>query len=549
MSRMSLEETQQYRTFLEELRDLADFRNSYSQDHPGAGLEGEDPDVKRIIEALAFFNARTRIALTRSIDSGNRRLYQQFFSFLLTPLAATAVMQARPTGTLTEVLDLPAGTEFGLQPDKGGLVLFRTTRPLRVLPMTLESVKQELSPNAGCRLLLTFQANYQLNEQPETLHLHINYLNDLMLSLKVFQFLRRSLKSAAVQFGAYDPEQAFAPCGFELGVPPADIAADEWRHPLELERQYFQFPQQELYLQVRIPPAPRNWRYFTVALDCGGPWPRQLRLNRDLFHLFTVPVVNNQRTLAQPILCDGTRERYAIRHPDPQFGFCLQKVMGVYETGEQGMTPLRPGILAGGNGSYEIEQGPPQEGGGYLYWLIPHFPQAFEQTRTLVIDGLWQQPWYDQILQSSFSMQSYRRQIQGVQWELLDTVTPHAENPQLNDVSRYIHLLTLMHKSVFSALNLRDLLIALGSVAPGRFQAAFNSLVDLRMDEEPMEGNKTKQIYCLQFKPQLEDISELIEPFVSHAGKVLDLWLSDAVVEATWEMLDDTNNATAGENQ
>ena len=146
---MTIENTQHYRTFLEELRDLADFRSSYALEHAAAGLEGDDPDVKRIIEALAFFNARTRIALNRSIDSCNRRLYQQFFSFLLTPLPAIAMMQAKPTGTLTEVMDLPAGTEFGLQPDKGGLVLFRTPRSLRILPMTLESVKQELSPTGG----------------------------------------------------------------------------------------------------------------------------------------------------------------------------------------------------------------------------------------------------------------------------------------------------------------------------------------------------------------------------------------------------------------
>jgi type VI secretion system protein ImpG len=543
---MTIENTQHYRTFLEELRDLADFRSSYALEHAAAGLEGDDPDVKRIIEALAFFNARTRIALNRSIDSGNRRLYQQFFSFLLTPLPAIAMLQAKPTGTLTEVMDLPAGTEFGLQPDKGGLVLFRTPRSLRILPMTLESVKQELSPTGGSRLLFSFQSNYPLNVQPETLPLYINYLNDLALSLKVYQFLDRSLKNASVQFGAYDPDQPFVPCGFTLGVPPSDSAADEWHHPMELERQYFHFPQQELYLQLELPAAPRNWRTFTVALDCSGQWPRQLRLNRALFHLFSVPVVNNQRVLAQPIRCDGTVERYAIRHPEPQLGFCLQKVMGVYETGDEGMTPLRPGILAGGNGSYEIEQGQPLEGGGYLYWLIPHFPEAFEQTRTLVIDGLWQQPWYDQISQGACSMHSYRRQIQGVQWALHDSVTPHAENPQLNDVNRYIHLLTLMHKSLFSGLNLKDLLIALGSVVSGRFLPVVNSLVDVRVDEEPMEGSKTKQIYCLQFKPQLEDNSELIEPFVRHVAKVMDLWLSNAVVEATWEMLDDTNNQLSG---
>ena len=537
---MSFDNTQQYRAFLEELRDLADFRLNYALDHPAAALEGEDPDVKRIIEALAFFGARTQIALTRSLDSTNRRLYQQFFSYLLTPLAGMAMMQAKPTGHLTEVLDLPAGTEFGLQPEKGGLAMFRTTKPLRILPMTLETVKQELQPDAGSRILLTFQSNYLLNEQPETISLHINYLNDLILSLRVLQFLGRSLKSAGVQFGVYQSDQPCLACNFTLGIPPVDIANDEWLHPLEVERYYFHFPQQELYLDLELPPAPRNWKHFTVVLDCDQLWPRQLRLNRNIFHLFAVPLVNNQRALAQPVICDGTQELYTIRHPEPQLGFSLQKVLGVYEVGEEGMLPLRPGILLGGNGSFEIEQGPRQESGGNLYRLVPHFPAAFEQPRTLVIEALWQQPWYDQILQNVYSLQVFRRQIQGVQWELMDAVIPHAENFQLDNINKYIHLLTLMHNTSLSFQDTRELLIAMGSVTPGPFQSVFNCLVGLRLEEEPF-GSKTKQIYTLQFKQQFDESSELIAPFVHHVGRVLDLWLSDELVETRWEMLDETN--------
>jgi type VI secretion system protein ImpG len=537
----------QYRAFLEELNDLAEFRLNYSLDNPNAGLEGDDPDVKRIIEALAFFGARTQVAALRSLDSSSRRLYQQFFSYLLTPLAAMAMAEAQPTGHLTEVLDLPAGTELGLQPVKGGNIMFCTTRALRILPMSLETVKQDIGSEQGSRILLTFQANYPLNEQPETVSLYINYLNDLTLSLKVWNFLKGSLSSAKVQFGDYDPELASADCQFHLGIPPVDIASDEWHHPLEAERYYFHFPQQELYLDLTLPSAaPRNWKQFTIVLDCDQPWPRALRLNRNVFHLFTVPVVNNQRIQAQPITCDGSQERYAIRHPEPQLGFMLQKVLGVYEASSQGMLPLRPGILAGGNGSYEIEQGTMQDGGGHLYWLVPHFPAAFEQARILIIDALWQQPWYDQILQNPYTLHAYRRQMQGIKWDLLDAAIPHTENSQLDNISRYIHLLTLMHHTSLTGQNVSDILLALGSISSGSFQQVFNSLIKVRLEEEPYgDSNKTRQIYYLQFKPQLDDSSELIEPFVHHVGRVLDLWLTDAMVEARWEV-EDENNMSIG---
>jgi len=545
---MNLENSQQYRTFLEELRDLAEFRQDYALDHPAAGLDGQDPDVKRIIEAMAFFSARTRIALNRSLDAGNQRLYQQFFSFLLTPLPSMAMVQAIPTGTLTEVLNLPAGTEIALQPTKGGLVIFNTTQAMRILPMSLVQTKQDLSVESGSRLLLSFKANYRLNEQPETLRLHINYLNDLSLSLKVLQFFGMALQKVSVQFDEYDQEQPTLPCGFSLGTLPLDIADDQRLQPMELERQYFHFPQQELYLQVELPAAPRNWRQFTVILDCDRTWPRHLRINSKLFQLFTVPLVNNQRAMAQPIMCDGTQEHYTIRHPEPELGFCLQKVLGVYEVGEQGLSPLRPGVLSGGNGSYEIEQGPMQEYGGYLYRLVPHFPASFEQPRTLVIEALWQQPWYDQILPNPHTLQVFRRQIQGLQWELTDTAIAHAENPQLHDINRYLHLLTLMHKVSLGAQDVKDLLSALGSVSAGQFQKVFNNLVDVRLEEEPGEGYKNKQIYYLQFKPQAVEFNEMLGPFAHHVGRVLDLWLSDAKVEAAWEILDELNDTNNGVN-
>ncbi len=542
---MSVDNTQ-YRAFLEELNDLAEFRLNYSLDNPNSGLEGDDPDVKRIIEALAFFGARTQIASLRSLDSSSKRLYQQFFSYLLTPLAAMAMAEAQPTGHLTEVLDIPVGTELSLQPDRGGRVMFCTTRALRILPMSLASVKQDLGSEKASRLLLTFQANYPLNEQPETVSLYVNYLNDLISSLKVWNFLKSSLSSAKVQFGDYDPDVAAAKCDFNLGIPDVDMATDEWHHPLESERYYFHFPQQELYLDLKLPNAPRNWRQFTVILDFDKPWPRALRLNRNVFHLFTVPVVNNQRIQAQPITCDGSQERYAIRHPEPQFGYMLQKVLGVYEASDQGMMPLRLGILAGGNGSYEIEQGKMQEGGGYLYWLVPHYPAAFEQSRILLIDALWQQPWYDQILQNPYTIHAFRRQMQGIQWDLLDDAIAHTENNQLDNISRYIHLLTLMHHTCLDGQNVSDILLALGSVSSGHFQKIYNSLLKVRLEEEPYgDSNKTRQIYHLQFKPQLDDSTELIEPFVRHVGRVLDLWLTDAMVETRWE-IEDENNMSIG---
>ena len=533
------------KAFLEELHDLAKFRLSYSLEHSAAELRWEDPDVKRVIEALAFFGARTYVASLSNMEAARHRLYRQFFPYLLSPIPATAMMQAKPTGHLTEELTLPEGTEFVANLGKGSRVVFRSARSLRVLPFRLDAVKLEPLTGMGVRILLSFEADYPLNNQLGTLSLHVNYLNDHLNSLKIMHFLEHSLKYAGIQFGVYDSDQACTACEFRMGVPPASDVMDEWHHPLEAERYFFHFPQQECYLELDVAMTPRNWKRFTVVLDCKNPWPRQLKLNRDIFQLFTVTLVNNQRAMAEPIICNGSQERHTIRHPKPEFAFSVQEVLGVYEVSEQGLIPLRPGILSGGDGSYEIQQGPSQPDGGHLYWLIPHFPSAFDKPRTLAIEALWQQPWYDQRLQSDYSLQAFHRQTQGVRWELVDTATPHAENRQLNNDSGFLHLLTLMHKPCLNCQDLRDLLLAFGSISSGRFRSVFDGLLDLRIEEEPLggkDGRLSKQIYYLRFKPQMDESTELVETFVRHAGRMLDLWIADAMIEARRETLDEENS-------
>lgn len=538
-----------YRTFLEELRALAEFRLDYSLEYPKSGVEWEDPDVKRLIEALAFFGARSQQVALRNVDNTRRRLYQQFFPYLLSPLSSMAMVQAKPTGQLAEALNLPAGSEILVQPERGGSALFRTLHPLRVLPLRLIQVKQEALPGAGVRLLLGFQAAFALNEPPGPLRLHINYLNDFGTSLKLFGYLKRGLGSAGIQFGAYDPEAPLADCPFSFGVPPAGLDTDEWRHPLEEIRYYFHFPQQELYLELELPEPPRHWTTFTLALDCAEPWPRLAHLNRELFQLYTTPIVNSQRAFAQPIVCDGTQERYTLRHPQPEFGFSLQQVLGVYEATEQGMKPLRPGILSGGEGSFEIEQGPPLAQGGHLSWLVPHFPGAVDRPRTLAVEALWLQTWYDQDAPGRQALRMFRRQTQGVRWELLDTPVAHADNQRFNSTAGFLHLLTLMHKDCFSGQDIRDLLMALGSVESGRFQGVSRDFEEARLEEEPLGGHggrMTKQIYHLRFKTQAEETNELTETFVRHVGRALDLWIDEALVEARVESQAGTAPADPG---
>jgi hypothetical protein len=139
----------------------------------------------------------------------------------------------------------------------------------------------------------------------------------------------------------------------------------------------------------------------------------------------------------------------------------------------------------------------------------------------------------------------FHRQEPGVKWELVDAVFPHSENLQINSAGEYIHLLTMLHKTSFNLQNIKDLLISLGSVSTSPFSSILNALAGMRMEEYSLGGvdNRiNKQIYCLQFEAQLTASNELIDTFVLHVGKVLDIWISDVLVETSWEIQDDIDS-------
>ncbi|MGD8989677.1 MAG: type VI secretion system baseplate subunit TssF, partial [Syntrophobacterales bacterium] len=136
-----------YKVFLEQMHELENFRMSYAAMHPAIPLEREDPDVRRLTEAMAYFAARTHLAGIRNIIEFRRRIFQQFFSYLLTPLPAMGMIRAALSGKFSEPVVLPKGTEIAVSSETKGTAIFRTLHDLRILPLSVTEMKMLLLPN------------------------------------------------------------------------------------------------------------------------------------------------------------------------------------------------------------------------------------------------------------------------------------------------------------------------------------------------------------------------------------------------------------------
>jgi len=529
-----------YKVFLEHMHELENFRISYAAMRPGTPLDREDPDVRRLTEAMAFFAARTHEAGVRNIIDFRRRMFQQFFPYLLTPMPAMGIMRAKPTGQFGEPALLPKATEIAVSSETKGTALFRTLSDLRILPISLTEMKMLLLPDRGFRVLLNLRAPYSRNDDIGSLRFHISHLNDFQASLRILHLLKKHLRRTSVVFDEDVTEETRGtPCEISFGAP-QDVDDEEWPHPLQKERLFFHFPQQELFLTVQIASQPRNWSQFTICFDLDAKWPRNLILNEDIFQLFAVPIVNLNRAMAQPILCDGTQERYAIRHPEPEYRFDLHSVVGAYQVKDGTMVPVKAGILSGGSGSYEIEESTDRTGERHHHWLILNFPEAFQEPKTIAIDALWLQKWFSEALGERIQVAPFSRNIVGLQWELMGDIVPNEENTFQTETEGFLHLLTLRNKSTFNVDDLLGMLRTLGSVHQGQFQRAYDLLTDIRVEEAPLNSagmhGLLKFVYYLRFGDVEPGLMPLVETFIAHVNRVLDSWISETTVEVQMEV-------------
>lgn len=518
--------------FLEEMNSLENFRMTYAGMHPKVPIEREDPEVRRLLEAMALMTARTRVSALTNLLATGRRLFQQFFSFLLAPLPPIAMLEARTTGQFVDPVVLPRGTEVLITPVGGAATRFNTLFDMRLLPIRIERLETLLRPDQGFRVLVHFRAPFPRNDDIGRLSLHLNHMNDYQASLRVQDGIKKHLVGTSVWFDERVTEESRGtPCETTFGEPPSETPADP-PHPLQAVRSFLHFPERELFLNIQLPPSPRNWRKFTVALDFDAAWPKGLRLNQDVLRLFAVPVVNLRRAMAQPLVCDGKQERYPIRFPDPAVKIALHSIVGVYEIGPKGLVPLRPGTLGGGAGSYEVERGTGSEAMRRA-WVRLQLPEAFEAPKKIAIEANWFQPWSTEKETGKLAVTLYDRDVTGAQFEIAGDVRPEIENPLRDDNDALLTILALKHKTVLSLDEIFVLLNALGSVRQSPFRSVPELFASLEVKAEPEtreQGSGIRYIYEFGLREFDPTVRPFVETVLEQLARALNAWVSGAVV-------------------
>ncbi|MFY2561600.1 type VI secretion system baseplate subunit TssF [Corallococcus terminator] len=523
-----------HQDFLEEMASLERFRQRFHERYPAAPLEREDPDVRRLIEAMAFFSVQTRQATLHNLRSTWRRLFAGFFDFLLEPLPTRAVVQAMPAGKMGEPVLLPRGTELRLSPTEGDPGIFRLQRDLRVLPVTLESTQVRPLVRGGHRLILHFESRHERADAVETLSLHVRHLDEYLPSLAVFHSLRKHLRDVSVVYGELaDEHSTGAKCEVSFDrEPPAPDDSATFAHPLQRLRSFFLFPETELFLHVAVPPTRGAWRRFSLCFDLAQEWTVGRSHRPDFLVPFAVPVENLRAEPAQVITTDGTRSEHPIRNMSAGRELALHSVTGVYEMTKSGLAPLRPAHLPGKGPGYEVEEVPTQYGPSPH--LVLRMPEAFSAPRKLLVEALWHQPRFASEALGRLTVGVPGRHIEGLDWRLVGQLQPDRESPLRDDLTALTQLLAWKAQPTLGIDELRAVLEHLGTPGEGPFRRVVPLLRELsvsRVPDSARKGSGLRHVYEVVLEPFEEGFEPLVVCFLTRVRELLDVWNNEATVE------------------
>ena len=526
-----------YADFLAELKAVDDFLARRTGET--AHVQREDPDVRRLVEAIAFFSARTRQAAQDQLRHSMLQLARGQLDDFLAPQPARGLVQALPGGLIADTAHLPAGTLLRLTTADGALGLFSTMADVTLRPLQIDLAELQLRGGSGFRLAIRIRARREVVDVAEPLAIHLSYLNDYQASLRFHYRLRRHLlpeRGVTVFYDAApDPARAGAPCEISFGSAPRAHAEPGAGGRVEELRTFLHFPAKELCFRVALPRPAAPWRQAWVCLDLDDEWPSELVVNKDVFRLFVIPIENLVREAALPIKCDGTRSRFRIAPARPDAGLALHSVIGVFQETPAGPDPILPIHLASGDPSYDVEQVTEDDadgGAAFEPHLVLRLPEAFTAPRLISVEARWYQPGFDELAVGKLEVKLQTRHVYGVELRLLGMLVPHRQSALWRDPAAMLHVLSRRASRVLGRRDLISLMSLLGADEESHHAGLDAELLHVESYEEPADlrrGGGLRQVYRITIGDLDDDRLGLMEGYLRCIEMLLDAWSANPV--------------------
>ncbi|MCL6271105.1 type VI secretion system baseplate subunit TssF [Sansalvadorimonas sp. 2012CJ34-2] len=332
---------QYYSRELEFIRRRA---RQFSEAHPGTasrlGMAGEhiaDPHMERLLESVAFLNARLEMKLDDSYPQLAESLLKIMFPHYLRSFPSMGLAHISPDKTLKQISHLPAGTRLEARGEDGSLV-FTTAWDMQLTPLsvTFAELKQaplDFSPKVSASAML----HLRLCAADTDLHLATLGLDSLSFHFDGEPAIRRALNDlvhgqlagiiisgSGAGEGRYLPVEKLAPVGgSRYLLPKPAVSFGGYQQLMEV----MAFPDPFLGFTLN------GLKNLITTMDCQelnvylllreAPPEFSRSVSAQRFRTGCVPVVNLFKCQAEPLILNYGRMRDKVI-PDAQAGDTLE---------------------------------------------------------------------------------------------------------------------------------------------------------------------------------------------------------------------------------
>jgi type VI secretion system protein ImpG len=522
-----------------------------------------DPEVRRLLEAVAYLSAQTQKVSYRATVDALRALVAQRLDFAVRPLPARGLVAAAHQGSRSS-LRMPQGTPLQLQLRDGRTVQVSLEVSAIVAPMAVRETRVEETPS-GPVLLFRVEMGPSLRELGWVC-LHVDVLGDFARSLGLFRAIRGSCRAAKLFLNAdargrgpselvalrksLPLEVSFgARAACEADLDPSAFDVDQVLSPLEEMRAHFQFPERDLFLNLRVP-ASRSAHDAAPnpeVLEGGGSvWLGLLLapntsvgpVSPACFRPNVLPVQNLVRAPAEPIVDAGLASRYALLPPSEIAGatpegvgcpFQLQSVSRVVATSTQSEQTLFPTMLGDPERSYRLTRD--ERAGVEQHFLELGVSGTLAAPRVVRVEACWTQPGLDLGALGKVAVRPLRLAAEGITWKLLPPTAAFATSPVEGSSEQLVELLAFSNRRELDAEETMSVLRLLcrGSGYPwAPLIAAFGAMRAESVLSKDGHSTVKRQI-SLELKATAEELAPLVDDLIERLATVLSVWGQEPV--------------------
>lgn len=483
----------------------------------------DDPDMRRIVEAMAFFSARTRSAAASSMRDAVIRMAGGLLDDLFAPLPALAMVEANAWNLVDGPVELAEGTRLRIETNEGQPSIFSTLSPLSLRPIRLEKAElQRRDP--GATLVLTLRCRVpQKGELCLPLFLRRN--GEYRAAAELHQALLQHFVSASVSKDAGVSET----CSVSFVPPAPETPWDrgEEGSPLRRIRSFFHAPERDLFVRVVVPEGETAVSTLELRIELDGSFPETLSVARETFCLYAAAAENAWNDLAEPVIVDGTGEAVKLRLAQSVLSAVEPvTVRGVYRAVQKTLTPLPPRSLATNGAFYDVFF--PDDG----RVLVHVADDAALVTPWLAqVDAVWSQPALWQNARGPLSVKPQRKKLEGVSFRVVGNVRAPAPSPLTLSPEKGLDVLALKQKPTLDHRDLRALLELFGADSQSPFSRFPARIVGAKVRQvaDPLGSRGArKRVYQVQMVRPPADEEALSPLFHRQMAALLDAWSPEA---------------------